>query len=156
MTPAIHTAKKAAIPFQIHQYDHDANTQAYGDEAVQKLGLDAQRVFKTLVLALENKQLAVAVLPVATQLDLKQFAKAVGVKKAALADKKIAEKTTGYVLGGISPLGQKKALLTVIDASAQHHLTIFVSAGRRGLEIELTAADLAQLTAARFAEIGKL
>lgn len=155
MTPAINTAKRAHISFQIHEYEHDPTSASYGEEAAIKLGIDSNRVFKTLIVALENSSLAVAVLPVANQLDLKRFAKAVGTKKAIMADKKVAEKTTGYVLGGVSPLGQKKKLHTVIDTSAKSYATIYVSAGRRGLEIELSADDLSLLTAGQFEVIGK-
>lgn len=154
MTPAIDIAKQAQVPFNIHKYDHDPAATSYGKEAAIHLQIDPRRVFKTLIVALEGKNVGVAVLPVSTQLNLKVFAKAVGVKKAAMADKKVAERATGYVLGGVSPLGQKKKLSTVIDASAQHFETIFVSAGRRGLEIELSPNDLCSLTDAQFETIG--
>lgn len=153
MTPAINTAKRAKINFHIHTYEHDPAFHSYGEEAATKLGLETQRVFKTLIVAINSRTLAVAVLPVSQQLDLKRFAKALGVKKVAMADKKQAEKTTGYVLGGISPLGQKKRLKTIIDQSAMDYPTIYISAGRRGLEIELTAQDLSRLTAAQLVVI---
>lgn len=153
MTPAIKQAQKAQIQFQIHEYDHDPAAESYGEEAAEKLGVASDRVFKTLVVAY-GKDLAVAVLPVSCQLNLKQFAKAIGAKKAAMADKAVAERVTGYVLGGVSPLGQKKALTTVIDASAQAWDTLYVSAGRRGLEIELSPEDLKALTRGKFAAIG--
>ena len=153
MTPAINAAKKRKIAYTVHQYDHEPGHDSYGKEAAEKLGFAEERVFKTLVVQLERSTLAVAVIPVATMLSMKLIAKATGSKKAAMADKDLVEKTTGYVLGGVSPLGQKKRLVTVIDSSAKSFSTIFVSAGRRGLDIELRPADLAALTAATFAEI---
>lgn len=155
MTPAILTAKQAKINFRIHEYEHDPLAESYGEEASEKLGLDANRVFKTLVVSQDAKNLVVAVLPVSHQLDLKLLAKAIGAKKVAMADKKVVEKTTGYVLGGVSPIGQKRNLTTVIDKSAQDFETIFVSAGRRGLEIELSPNDLYSLTNAKFESIAK-
>ena len=155
MTPAINAAKKGKIPFTIHQYAHDPSSQSYGKEAAEKLGIHEGQVFKTLVVQLDNKTLAVAIIPVSTVLNMKQFAKAAGAKKAAMADKGDVERATGYVLGGVSPLGQKKRLTTYIDSSATSFTTIFASAGRRGLEIELTATDLAALTGASFAAIGE-
>ncbi|MFV0421059.1 Cys-tRNA(Pro) deacylase [Oleidesulfovibrio sp.] len=155
MTPAINTAKKAKITYVVHEYDHDPNAESYGIEAAEKLEVEPERVFKTLVVSDGGKVLFVAVLPVMQHLDLKLFAKAVGAKKVALADVKLAERTTGYVVGGVSPLGQKKRLQTVIDASAESCQTMFVSGGRRGLDIELAPADLAMLTKASFAPIAR-
>ena len=151
MTPAIKQAERAGIQFQIHQYEHDSAVQAYGDEAAQAMGVDAERVFKTLLFSLngEAKNLAVAVVPVSRQLNLKAAASALGCKKAVMADIRIAQNTTGYILGGISPLGQKKKLPTIIDEAAFVFETIFVSAGRRGLEIELSANDLMTLCNAK-------
>ena len=151
MTPAIKQAERAGIKFQIHQYEHDPAVQAYGEEAAQAMGVDAKRVFKTLLFSLngEPKNLAVAVVPVSGQLNLKAAASVLGCKKAIMADTKIAQNTTGYILGGISPLGQKKKLLTIIDEAAYEFETIFVSAGRRGLEIELSADDLMALCNAK-------
>ena len=151
MTPAIKHAERAKIEFKVHQYNHDPAVQAYGEEAAQAMGTDASRVFKTLVIALngENKNLAVAVVPVSGQLNLKAAASILGVKKAAMADTRIAQNTTGYILGGISPLGQKKQLPTIIDESAFAFDSIFVSAGKRGLEIELAACDLELLCSAK-------
>ena len=146
MTPAVNAAKKAKVKYSIHQYEHDPASISYGSEAAEKLGLPETRVFKTLVVALDGRELAVAVVPVASQLGLKQFARAVGAKKAAMADPADVERSTGYLLGGVSPLGQKKRLKTVLDASAWEFETIFVSAGRRGLEIELSPDDLRRLT----------
>lgn len=155
MTPAIKTAKKAKIPFDIHEYEHDASAESYGIEAAEKLGVDAARVFKTLVVGPDSRNLVVAIVPVMMHLNLKNLAKAIGVKKLAMADKNVVQKTTGYVLGGVSPLGQKKRLPTVIDASASEYETIFVSAGRRGMDIELSPEDLRKLTNGSFAEIAK-
>lgn len=152
MTPAINAAKKARIKYNVHEYAHDPAAQSYGLEAAEKLGLEPERVFKTLV-AGNGKDMAVAILPVSKQLDLKLLAKALGVKKIAMAEIAAVERTTGYVVGGVSPLGQKKRLTTVIDATAQTHATMFVSAGRRGLEIELAPQDLARLTNASFEDI---
>lgn len=153
MTPAITLAEKQGIAHTVHSYQHDPASESYGLEAAEKLDLDPLRVFKTLVVALDSGKLAVMVLPVSSMLSLKAAAKAAGAKKAAMADAKAVERSSGYVLGGVSPLAQKKRLPTVIDSSAQSFDTIFVSAGRRGLEIELAADDLATLTGASFAGI---
>ncbi|MFZ7128591.1 MAG: Cys-tRNA(Pro) deacylase [Desulfobacterales bacterium] len=155
MTPAVRKAEQARIPFRLHEYEHDPASESYGDEAAVKMGVDADRVFKTLVVSGGGRDLFVAVVPVSRQLDLKRFAKSVGAKKIAMAEKKEVERTTGYVLGGVSPLGQKRQFMTVIDRSALNFETIFVSAGRRGLEIELAPADLCSLTNGRFDSIGK-
>ena len=155
MTPAINAAKQAKVPFHIHEYMHDPKAESYGEEAAVKLNLPLERVFKTLVVELDGKSLAVAVVPVSGKLDIKACAAALGSKKCEMAAQKDAERSTGYVLGGISPLGQKKRLQTLIDASAQGFKTLFVSAGRRGLEIELAPNDLAKLTEARFAAVSR-
>jgi Cys-tRNA(Pro)/Cys-tRNA(Cys) deacylase len=155
MTPAVQAAQKAGIAFRLHEYEHDPGADSYGDEAAARLGLDPDRVFKTLVVARDNGDLAVAVLPVSARLELKRLAKVLGAKKASMADKKEVERATGYVLGGVSPLGQKKRLHTVIDASAGRHETLYVSAGRRGLQMELAPGDLARLTGAGFEPIGR-
>ncbi|MGD8108863.1 Cys-tRNA(Pro) deacylase [Vibrio sp. TRT 21S02] len=155
MTPAINLAKKKKITHKVHQYEHDPRAQSYGLEAAQVLGQDPAKVFKTLLFCLngEAKNLAVAVIPVAEKLNLKLAAKAAKGKKAEMADPDIAQKTTGYVVGGISPLGQKKALPTFIHQSALEQGSICVSAGKRGLEIELAAQDLATLTRGQFVEL---
>lgn len=155
MTPAINLAKKKKISHQIHQYTHDPRADSFGLEAVEALGQDPAKVFKTLLFCIngEAKNLAVAVIPVDRKLNLKQAAKAAGAKKAEMANPEIAQKTTGYVVGGISPLGQKKALPTFIHQTASEQPTICVSAGKRGLEIELKAEDLALLTRGKFAEL---
>lgn len=141
MTPAIKLAIKQKIKHQVHEYNHDPKVSSYGMEASEKLGVDAATVFKTLVVS-TSSELVVAIIPVDCKLDLKAVAKAVNAKKAVMADPKQVERVTGYVLGGVSPLGQKKRLKTVIDESAMQQNTIFVSAGRRGLEIELSPKDL--------------
>ena len=152
MTPAINAAKKAKISIVVREYEHDPTCTAYGLEAAEKLGVDPQRVFKTLVADLGD-ELVVAVIPVEEMLGFKHLAKAAGAKKAAMADKSLVERTTGYVLGGVSPLGQKKRLRTFIDASASAHSTILVSGGRRGLDIEITPTDLARMTGGDFARL---
>ena len=153
MTPGINIAKQAKITYNVHEYAHDASTESYGLEAAHKLGVAEDRVFKTLVVCLDMKTLAVGVLPVSSMLSMKRMAKAAGAKKAAMAARPDVERSTGYVLGGVSPLGQKKQLQTIVDASAENHATIYVSAGRRGLEIELRPQDLVRLVNGRFAKI---
>ncbi|MGV8918660.1 MAG: Cys-tRNA(Pro) deacylase [Pseudomonas sp.] len=155
MTPALDLLKKARAEHRVHSYEHDPKAASYGLEAAQKLGLEPAKVFKTLLAATEKGELLVAVVPVAGTLDLKALAHAAGAKKTEMADPAAAQRATGYLLGGISPLGQKKRLRTFIDESAKPFDTIFVSAGRRGLEVELSAAVLAQHTQAMFAEIGR-
>lgn len=153
-TPATVALTQAKVPFEVHAYDHDPAAQSYGTEAAEAMGVVPQRVFKTLLADVDGK-LTVAVVPVSGQLDLKALANAVGGKKATMADPAAAERTTGYVVGGISPLGQRKKLPTVVDESALDYDTVFCSAGRRGLEIELSPADLVRLTSARTAPIGR-
>lgn len=155
MTPATKVLDKARISYQLHRYEHDPQAESYGGEAADKLRLDPRQVFKTLLASTDTGELLVAVVPVDGVLDLKLLAKAAGVKKVAMADPAAAQRSTGYQLGGISPLGQKKRLRTFIDASASDWPSIFVSGGRRGLEIELPPADLASQTGARFAAIGR-
>lgn len=153
MTPAINQAKKTGIHYRIHEYSHDPAAESYGLEAAEKLKLDPARVFKTLVVRLDNRQLAVAIIPVESQLNMKRVASAARAKKAEMADKKDVERSSGYVLGGISPLGQKKLLPTFLHDSANRFETLFVSAGRRGLEIELSPNDLLSLTKGVMAEL---
>ncbi|MFJ7191405.1 Cys-tRNA(Pro) deacylase [Streptomyces bacillaris] len=153
-TPATVALTAAGTAFTVHAYDHAPSSPSYGEEAAEALGVSPDRVFKTLVADVDG-ELTVAVVPVAGSLDLKALAAAVGGKRATMADPAAAERTTGYVRGGISPLGQRKRLRTVLDTSARAHTTICVSAGRRGLEVELSAEDLAGLTGAVFAEIGR-
>jgi Cys-tRNA(Pro)/Cys-tRNA(Cys) deacylase len=154
-TPAVAVLVKAEVAHTLHPYDPEhPSDQGHGEAAVAALGADPRQVFKTL-LARVDGVLTVAVVPVAGTLDLKALAAAVGGKKAAMADPADAERTTGYVLGGISPLGQKKALPTVVDESASTFPTIMVSAGKRGLQVELPPADLIRLTRARTAPIGR-
>ncbi|WP_165312020.1 Cys-tRNA(Pro) deacylase [Vibrio ziniensis] len=155
MTPAIQLAKKKKVVHIIHQYEHDPNNASYGLEAAEALGQDPKTVFKTLLFCLngEEKNLAVAIIPVNQKLNLKMAAKAAKAKKADMANPDIAQKTTGYVVGGISPLGQKKALPTFIHNSATELPTMCVSAGKRGLEIELAPQDLATLTRAQFVDL---
>jgi Cys-tRNA(Pro)/Cys-tRNA(Cys) deacylase len=154
VTPAVNAAREAGIPFTLHEYRHDPRAESYGLEAAEALGVDIARVFKTLVAAPEGKGSWVAVVPVAGLLDLKALARAAGTKRAAMAYPKAAERATGYVVGGISPLGQRQRLPTVVDASAMAFDTIFVSAGRRGLEIELSPSDLVRLCGGTVAVIG--
>ena len=150
MTPAIKILEKAKVAFTIHEYSHDPLAESYGLEAAEKLNIEAASVFKTLVVMLDGKDYAVGVIPVSAMLSMKQIAKAAGAKKAAMADKQIVERMSGYVLGGVSPFGQKKLLKTFIDSSAQHQPTIFVSAGRRGLEVEVAPAVFQTILRADF------
>lgn len=153
-TPATVALTTAGVPYELHAYDHDPSHPSYGEEAAEAMGVSPDRVFKTLLADVDGT-LTVAIVPVAGQLDLKALASAVGGKRAAMADPTLAERTTGYVRGGISPLGQRKKLRTVLDASATTHPTICISAGRRGLEVELSPDDLKTLTSAVLAPIGR-
>ncbi|MFE4198781.1 Cys-tRNA(Pro) deacylase [Paenarthrobacter sp. NPDC056912] len=152
-TPATAALAAAGVPFLLHPYTHDPAAASYGLEAAEVLGIEPARVFKTLMVEVEGR-LAVAIVPVSGNLDLKSVAAALGSKKAAMADPKAAERRTGYVLGGISPLGQRQASPTVLDQSALAFDAILVSGGRRGLDIELSPADLILLTKAITAPIG--
>ncbi|MFH8341057.1 Cys-tRNA(Pro) deacylase [Streptomyces sp. AM6-12] len=153
-TPATVALSAAGVEFTVHAYEHDPAHPSYGEEAAEAMGVSPDRVFKTLVAEVDGS-LVVGVVPVAGTLDLKALASAVGGKRAAMADPALAERTTGYVRGGISPLGQRKKLPTVLDDSALGHATICVSAGRRGLEVELAPGVLAELTGAVSAPIGR-
>lgn len=155
MTPAINLLKREKIAHTVRSYVHDAHAESYGGEAVDKLGLDPAQVFKTLLASTETHELLVAIVPVAGQLDLKALAEAAGCKKCEMAAADAAQRATGYLVGGISPLGQKKRLRTFLDASAQALPALHVSAGRRGLEVELAPTDLLRLTAGHYAAIGK-
>jgi Cys-tRNA(Pro)/Cys-tRNA(Cys) deacylase len=153
MTPAIKCLEKAKANFNIHEYTHDPAAESYGLEASEKLGVNAARVFKTLVVMLDAKEFAVGVIPVSDMLSMKNIAKAAGAKKAAMADKLDVERITGYVLGGVSPFGQKKALRTFVDATAETHPSIYVSAGRRGLEVEVAPDVFKNLLRANFVDL---
>lgn len=151
-TPAIAALTRAKVAHTLHPYHHDPGITAFGDEVVQALGWPPERVFKTLVATVDGK-LTVGVVPVSSQLDLKALAAAAGGKKAAMAKVADAERSSGYVAGGISPLGQRKPLPTVIDRAATGFATIMISAGRRGLQVEVAPADLIRLTRAIMAPI---
>nr|NLI49187.1 Cys-tRNA(Pro) deacylase [Propionibacterium sp.] len=157
-TPATDALTAAGVAFTVTSYDHDPAERHFGAETVAVLGLDPARVFKTLLVDLNpggRPRLAVGVVPVAGMLDLKAIAAALGAKKADLADPRVAERSSGYVVGGISPVGQKTPLPTVIDSSALGFATIFCSAGRRGMQVELAPTDLARVTGASFAAIAR-
>ena len=153
MTPAISYLTQKKIAFKTHQYNHDTNHSSYGIEAAEKLSVKPDKVFKTLVLETDSKTLIVAIIPVLKHLNLKKIAAFIKAKKVKMADVKRVESTTGYILGGVSPLGQKKQLTTLIDDSALPFTTIFVSGGKRGFEIELSPEHLGQLTRASFTSI---
>lgn len=153
-TPATALLSKAKIDFTLHPYEHDPGTTGYGDEAATALGVDPLRIFKTLVAEVAGSPV-IAVVPVGRQLDLKALAAARGAKKAVMADPEQAARLTGSVVGGISPLGSRRPLPVVIDASAESYPTIFVSAGKRGLQLELTPAALIQATKATLASIAQ-
>jgi Cys-tRNA(Pro)/Cys-tRNA(Cys) deacylase len=155
-TTATIALERAKIPFTLHEYPHDSRSSSYGMEASEALGIAPERMFKTLVASVDGSALAVGVVPVHRQLDLKRLAAAVGGKKAVMAEVAAAERATGYVAGGISPVGQKKRLPVVVDASALEFSTMFCSAGRRGLEIELAPADLIRAVGASVAAIAAL
>ncbi|QQV08921.1 Cys-tRNA(Pro) deacylase [Acinetobacter johnsonii] len=152
MTPATKLLKANKIDFSIHEYEHDANVKSFGLEAAEKLNLRVEEVFKTLLVT-DEKNYFVAILPVHHQLNLKKVAQAVGAKKLKMSDPKDAERLTGYLVGGISPIGQKKRLKTVIDQSAQQLEKLYVSGGKRGLDIGLKPQDLAKVLSATFADV---
>ena len=152
MTPACKILKSQKIDYTIHEYEHDAQAQSFGLEAAEKLGLNVEEVFKTLMVT-DEKNYFVAILPVSHQLNLKKVASAFGCKKLSMANPKDAERLSGYLVGGISPIGQKKRLKTVIDQSAQHLPKMYVSGGKRGLDIGLKPQDLAQVLSAQFVDV---
>jgi Cys-tRNA(Pro)/Cys-tRNA(Cys) deacylase len=153
-TPATVALTKAGMTFTTHAYEHDPAAKSYGLEAAEALGLQPEQVFKTLLVEVDGK-LSVGVVPVDKQLDLKAVAAALNGKKAAMADPAAAERITGYVVGGISPIGQKRLLPTIVDETATAHETVYVSGGRRGLDLGLSPADLITLTSARMAPIAR-
>ena len=155
MTPALDLLKKVRAEHRVHSYEHDPKAASYGLEAAEKLGLAPAQVFKTLLAASEKGELLVAVVPVVGTLDLKGLAHAAGVKKAEMADPAAAQRSTGYLLGGISPLGQRTPLPTVVEEAALAWPTVLVSAGRRGLQVELSPADLVRLTGAVTAAVAR-
>jgi Cys-tRNA(Pro)/Cys-tRNA(Cys) deacylase len=153
MTPAIRLLQREQVPFTEHAYEHDADAESFGAEAAAKLGIDPGRVYKTLVCQAEGVGLVMVLIPSARHLNLKALARALSVKKADLADPGVAERTTGYVLGGISPLGGRRRLAVLADDSLLMHETVFVSGGRRGLSLELSPADLMRVTGATTAPL---
>ena len=151
-TPATTALSRAGIPFELHAYEHDPTAESYGEEAARALGLDPERVFKTLFVSLDRR-LCVGIVPVSSRLDLKAVAAALGGKAATMADPSDAERASGYVVGGISPIGQRRQHPTVLDESALAFPSVFVSGGRRGLDLELSPADLVAVTSAVTAPI---
>ena len=151
-TPATALLAREKVPFTLHPYDHDPRAEAFGEEAADALGVAKERIFKTLIAVVEGRMVCAAV-PVAGKLDLKALAAAVGAKRAEMAEPAAAARATGYVVGGISPLGQRSKLAVVIDESAERFETMYVSAGKRGLQVELAPADLVRLTGGRLAAI---
>lgn len=154
-TPATTALRRAEVPFTEHSYRHDPAAVSYGLEAAEALGVDPARVFKTLLVTLDDGSPAVGMVPVDGSLDLKALAAALGAKRAAMADPAVAERITGYVRGGISPLGQRRRLRTVLDESAFGYHAILVSGGRRGFDVELAPTDLQRVTGAVRATIGR-
>ncbi len=153
-TPATLALTRAGIAYTVHEYDHDPRAGSYGLEAAAALGLDPDQVFKTLLADLDGS-LVVAVVPVSGKLDLKALARALGGSKAAMAEPKAAERATGFVTGGISPVGQKRAHRTVVDESALLYDAVYVSAGRRGLDLAIAPADLVEVTGAITADVSR-
>lgn len=156
MTPAIVAAEKAGVSFRLHEYDMDtAQGPTFGEAAAAALGVEAARMFKTLVTKVDGGPLCVAVVPVAGELDLKTLAQVVGGKRAVMAETGEAEKATGYVVGGISPLGHRRRMTVIVDASVHHHETIYFNGGRRGLQLEMAPADLLVAATATTAVIAR-
>ena len=155
MTPAVKQLEKAGVDFTLAEYDHDPRSPAYGEEAARALNLSPDEVFKTLLARLDDGRLAVAIVPVSRRLDLKALARAAGARRATMAEAEEAQRATGYVVGGISPLGQKRRLATFLDTDAEALAAIHVSGGRRGLEIRLAPADLLRLTNGRLATLSR-
>ena len=155
MTPAINVTKRSKVEYKIHEYKHNASSESYGLEAADQLNVPEDQVFKTLVVSLNKHELAVAILPVSAKLSMKLFAKIIGAKKVEMATQIEVQRSTGYIIGGVSPIGQKKKLKTIIDSSAKNLATVYISAGKRGLEIELCPIDLKKLTNGLFADISK-
>ncbi|WP_130012404.1 Cys-tRNA(Pro) deacylase [Serinicoccus sediminis] len=153
-TPATLALDRAGVPYAVRAYEHDPTAESYGLEAAQALGVEPERVLKTLLVEGEAG-LGVGIVPVVAQLDLKAMATALGTKKVSMADPRVAERTTGYVVGGISPLGQKRRLPTVLDASALGYAAVLVSGGKRGLDLELSPEDLVAATDAQVAAIAR-
>jgi len=153
-TPATVALSAAGIAFEVRAYDHDPRAASYGMEAAEVLGVDPARVFKTLLASLDGK-LVVGIVPVSGQLDLKALARALGGSRAVMAEVAAAERATGYVAGGISPIGQKRSHPTALDASALEHPTILVSGGRRGFDLEIAPLDLVAITSAVIATMGR-
>lgn len=155
MTPAVEQARAAGITFELAEYEHDPRAEVYGMEAADALGVPPESVFKTLVAQLDDQRLVVAIVPVTGQLDLKALAKSLGTRRAQMADPADAQRATGYLVGGISPLGQRRQLPTALDQSALEQPAIYVSAGRRGLDMSLAPGDLQSLTNATVAPIAR-
>ncbi len=149
-TPCITQLEREGVAYTLHSYTHDDATASYGSEAAEQLQVEADKLFKTLVVAVDERELIVCIIPVTTKLSLKAVAKTHGCKRAQMADKALVHRTTGYILGGVSPIGQKKRLTTYIDESATLNKTILVSGGMRGLDVELSVDDLQKLTNALF------
>jgi Cys-tRNA(Pro)/Cys-tRNA(Cys) deacylase len=154
MTPAIDAARNADVAHRVIEYPNDVE-RGYGLEAAHALGIDGERIYKTLVVKLDGARLVVALVPVTTELNLKALAAAAGAKRAEMANPREAERATGYVVGGISPLGQRRRLPTFVDAGIARHETVYVSAGRRGLELELAPDGLISLCRATTAAIAR-
>lgn len=155
MTPAIKSALKAKINFKVHEYEHEPTADGYGLEAARKLKIAPEKIFKTLIVESDSGEMAVAIVPITQKLNLKTLAKAAGYKKVQMADPVNVKRSSGYVLGGVSPLGQKKRLTTFIDQSAKYFSSICVSAGKRGLEIELSYKDLQKMTKGVLVSLGE-